>query len=139
MRKLLSWVLNLAAGAAFLYGCNFYVTAWDFYQGSVEYLTWAQYQIACSSPDESSDCARLYADEPVWENDVVITDQDTLFTMAAFFLDTGATFLTLGSFFIGMAGVILAASIIVHGQAKTRQEVHDALDTRESQSDSRVG
>ena len=130
MRKLLSWVINLAALAIFVYGCNFYVKALDFYMGSVEYLAWAQYQIACSSPDESSDCARLHADEPVWENGVAITDQDVLFSMAAYTQDMGAAFLTIGSFFVGMVGVILAASVIVHGQQKTRREVQEVRDAQ---------
>lgn len=111
-----------------------YVTAWDFYLDSVGYFARAHYQIACSSPDESSDCARLHADEPVWENGVVITDQNALFSIAAYAQDTGAAYLTVGSFFVGMAGVILAASVIVSGQQKTRRELRDAREKQAERS-----
>lgn len=122
MRKFLFWILNAAALGSFLYGCRFFIRAWDFYEGAAEHFVWARYQLVCSSPDESPDCAGLADAEPAWDNDVVLTDPEVLHTIASYFQDFAVAFFTLGSFFVGMSGVILGASAIVIGQARTRPE-----------------
>lgn len=95
------------------------------------YFERAAFNAECSSPDESVGCADLYAGEPRWPSGVEKTDNEVLLAYASYQLDVGSGLLSIASLFIGIAGVLLAASAIVRGQAKTRQDVHDALEARE--------
>lgn len=126
MRKLLSWVVNLAAVFLFLIGCMVVEVSTNISDEAEQYFDRAAFNTECSSPNESAGCAELYADEPRWPYGVEIDDNEVLLAYGSYLLDVRSHILSIASLLIGTSGVLLAASVIVHGQTKARQEAKEA-------------
>lgn len=126
MRKRLSWVVNIAAVVIFLIGCSVVQVSLDVFGEAEHYFDRAAFNTECSSPEESTGCAQLYADEPRWPYGVEISDNEVVLAYASYLVDVGSNLLSIASLFIGISGVLLAASVIVHGQARARQDAQKA-------------
>lgn len=112
MRRPLIWVMNLAAGFAFIGGCVSLLAANDVYDEANRWFLRATYNAECGSPAMSSACAEIYKQEPTWPYGVEVTDKDVLLAEASALHSTGSGVLALGGLLMGTSGVLLTGTTI---------------------------